>query len=65
MDEVTAGARFGLLKATSLSESLGHDMAVLAEVFTHIAPTVIAPAVHDLSYHLFGQRVREAVDEIQ
>ncbi|MEN9768428.1 MAG: hypothetical protein RLZZ180_58 [Pseudomonadota bacterium] len=39
MDEVTGGARFGLLKATSLSDRLGHDMAVLSEVFTHIAPT--------------------------
>jgi hypothetical protein len=39
MDEVTAGARFGLLKATSLSNGLGHDMSILAEVFTHIAPT--------------------------
>ena len=39
MDEVTAGARFGLLKATSLSDGLGHDMTILAEVFTHIAPT--------------------------
>ena len=38
MDEVTAGARFGLLKATSLSNSLGHDMTILVEVFTHIAP---------------------------
>lgn len=38
MDEVTAGARFGLLQATSLSNGLGHDMNVLAEVFTHIAP---------------------------
>jgi hypothetical protein len=39
MDEVTAGAHFGLLKATSLSNGLGHDMTVLAEAFTHIAPT--------------------------
>lgn len=38
MDEVTAGAHFGLLKATSLSDGLGHDMTILAEVFTHIAP---------------------------
>ncbi|NHR04474.1 hypothetical protein HA052_04615 [Chromobacterium haemolyticum] len=38
MDEVTAGARFGLLKATSLSSSLGHDMGVLAETFEHVAP---------------------------
>ena len=40
MDEVTAGARFGLLKkATSLSNGLSHDMTVLAEVFAHVAPT--------------------------
>lgn len=39
MDEVTAGARFGLLKATSLSTGLGHDMIVLAEAFTHIEPS--------------------------
>lgn len=39
MDEVMSGARFGLLKATSLSNGLGHDIIVLAEVFTHIAPT--------------------------
>ncbi|MBU6994431.1 hypothetical protein [Ferrovum myxofaciens] len=39
MDEVTAGARFGLLKATSLSNGLGHNMTIMAEVFTHIAPT--------------------------
>lgn len=39
MDEMAAGARFGLLKAISLSNGLGHDMTVLAEAFTHIAPT--------------------------
>ena len=30
MDDVTAGARFGLLKATSRSNGLSHDMTVLA-----------------------------------
>lgn len=39
MDEVTDGARFGLLKATSLSNGLSHDMTVLIEALTHIAPT--------------------------
>ncbi len=39
MDEVTAGQRFGMLVAQKLSEGLGHDMKILSEVFTHIAPT--------------------------
>jgi hypothetical protein len=38
MDEITAGTRFGLLKATSLSNGLGHDMTILAKAFSHIAP---------------------------
>jgi len=38
MDEIAAGANFGLLKATSLSNALGHDMRVLSDAFTHIAP---------------------------
>ncbi len=38
MDEITDGANFGLLKATSLSNGLGHDMTVLSETFGHIAP---------------------------
>lgn len=61
MDEVTAGARFGLLKATSLSESLGHDMAVLAEVFTHIAPTrtfSIADAVPELATEILKRAAK-------
>lgn len=39
MDEVTAGKRFGMLVAQSLSEGLSHDMKILSDVFTHIAPT--------------------------
>jgi hypothetical protein len=39
MDEITAGATFGLLKATTLSNGLGHDMTVLAETLERIAPT--------------------------
>ena len=38
MDEITAGAIFGLLKATTLSNGLGHDMTVLAETLESIAP---------------------------
>ena len=38
MDEVTAGIPFVVLKATALSNGLGSDMTVLADVFTHIAP---------------------------
>lgn len=38
MDEISAGANFGLLKATSLSNALGHDMSVLANTFERIAP---------------------------
>lgn len=38
MDEITAGANFGLLKASALSNGLGHDMAVMSEAFGHIAP---------------------------
>jgi len=61
MDEVTAGSRFGLLKAASLSESLGHDMAVLAEVFTHIAPTrtfSIADAVPELATEILKRAAK-------
>ncbi|QFY44520.1 hypothetical protein F6R98_19370 [Candidatus Methylospira mobilis] len=38
MDEITAGTSFGLLKATLMSNGLGHDMTILAEAFSHIAP---------------------------
>ena len=38
MDEITAGTPFGLLKATTLSHGLGHDMGILAETLEHIAP---------------------------
>lgn len=39
MDEITRGARFGLLRITALSNGLGHDMGVLADAFEHVAPT--------------------------
>jgi hypothetical protein len=38
MSEVTAGARFGLMTATSLSNGLGNNMLILREVFSHIEP---------------------------
>lgn len=39
MDEITAGATFTLLKATALSNGLGHDMTILAKALERIAPT--------------------------
>lgn len=38
MDEITFGANFGLLRATELSNGLGHDMTVLSQTIQHIAP---------------------------
>jgi hypothetical protein len=68
MDEVTAGARFGLLKATSLSNCLGHDMAVLAEVFTHIAPTrrfSIADAEPELATEILKRAAKPLAEPVQ
>ena len=39
MDEITSGATFGLLKATALSNGLGHDMTNLVKTLELIAPT--------------------------
>ena len=39
MADITEGrANFGLLRVTGLSNGIGHNMSVLAEVFQHIAP---------------------------
>ena len=38
MDEITLGANFGLIKATSISDALSHDMAVLSQTIRLIAP---------------------------
>ena len=68
MDEVTAGARFGLLKATSLSNGLGHDMTVLAEVITHIAPTrklIIADAEPELVTEILKRAAKPPTDPVQ
>lgn len=68
MDEVTAGARFGLLKATSLSNGLGHDMTVLAEVFTHIAPArklLIADAEPELVTEILKRAANPPAEPVQ
>ena len=68
MDEVTAGARFGLLKATALSNSLGYDMTVLAEVFSHIAPTrrlVIADAGPELLTDILRREAMPPADPVE
>lgn len=68
MDEVTAGARFDLLKATSLSNGLGHDMTVLAEVFTHIAPTrklLIADAEPELVTEILKRAAEPPAEPVQ
>ncbi len=68
MDEVTAGARFGLLKATSLSNGLGHDISVLAEAFTHIAPTrklLLTDAEPELVTEILKRAARPPVDPVQ
>ena len=68
MDEVTSGARFGLLKATSLSNGLGHDMTVLAEVFTYIAPTrklLIADAEPELVTEILKRAAKAPADPLQ
>lgn len=38
MDDITFGANFGLLRATELSNGLGHDMTVLSQTIQHVAP---------------------------
>ena len=38
MDDITHGANFGLLRATELSNGLGHDMTVLSQTIQYIAP---------------------------
>lgn len=38
MNEITASTNVGLLKVIALSVEIGHDMAILSEVFEHIAP---------------------------
>lgn len=68
MDEVTASARFGLLKASSLSNGLGHDMTVLAEVFTHIAPThklLIGDAEPELVTEILKRTAKPPADPVQ
>ena len=68
MDEVTAGARFGLLKATFLSNGLGHDMTVLAEVFTYIAPTrqlLIGDAEPELVTEILKRAAKPPAEPVQ
>jgi hypothetical protein len=68
MDEVTAGARFGLPKATFLSNTLSQDMTVLAEVFTHIAPTrklLIADAEPELVTEILKRAAKPPPDPVQ
>jgi hypothetical protein len=68
MGEVTADACFGLLKAASLSNGLGHDMTVLAEVFTHIAPTrklLIADEEPELVTEILKRAAKPPADPVQ
>ncbi|MCU9952783.1 hypothetical protein OEJ37_05325 [Burkholderia sp. BKH01] len=66
MDDVTAGARFGLLKATSLSDGIGRDMKVLAETISYIAPNrrlLLGDAEPELVTEILKRKAKPPVDD--
>ncbi|SDD17294.1 hypothetical protein SAMN05216345_106307 [Cupriavidus sp. YR651] len=68
MEEIAADANFGLLKATSLSNALGHDMRVLSDAFTHIAPhrrLILEDAEPELVTEILRRAAQPPVDPVQ